>query len=249
MISFPLIFFFHRQNCDRIKQSASSATRRVFVVECMGGYCGYLATMSALAGGADAAYVFEEKLTLEDLKVCTSVSNFWGRLNTHKLHGLLTFYFFSFLSEPLPTENPYYFSFANSRCCKDFYFILNQTTFKLKETTKYEMGKTEEESSGNYKPRRNTNELIMELAFFFSCTCVLGLEPRSSDSEPSALTTGLLNKAVALACPRYSWPRMLKVAPCTVVRSYIQIFSAWWVTTILYNYVATLCELRYDWTN
>ena len=69
-------FFFHRQNCDRIKQSASSATRRVFVVECMGGYCGYLATMSALAGGADAAYIFEEKLTLEDLKVCTSVSNF-----------------------------------------------------------------------------------------------------------------------------------------------------------------------------
>ena len=34
-------------------------------------------------------------------------------------------------------------------------------------------------------------------------------------------------EAVALACSRYSWPRMLKVAPCTVVRSYIQIFSAW----------------------
>ena len=30
----------------------------------------------------------------------------------------------------------------------------------------------------------------------------LGLEPGSSDSEPSALTTGLPNKAVALACPR-----------------------------------------------
>ena len=30
-----------------------------------------------------------------------------------------------------------------------------------------------------------------------------GLEPGSSDSEPSALTTGLLNKAVVLACPRY----------------------------------------------
>ena len=39
---------------------------------------------------------------------------------------------------------------------------------------------------------------------------------------------------------------MLKVAPCTVVRSYIQIFSAWWVTAILYNYGATLCELRYN---
>ena len=87
-------FFFHRQNCDRIKQSASSATRRVFVVECMGGYCGYLATMSALAGGADAAYIFEEKLTLEDLKVCTSVSNFWGRLTIHKLHGFIFFLFF-----------------------------------------------------------------------------------------------------------------------------------------------------------
>ena len=30
-----------------------------------------------------------------------------------------------------------------------------------------------------------------------------GLEPGSSDSEPSALTTGLLEKAVALVCPRY----------------------------------------------
>ena len=30
-------------------------------------------------------------------------------------------------------------------------------------------------------------------------------------------TTGLLDKAVALAYPRYSWPSMLKVAPCTVV--------------------------------
>ena len=31
----------------------------------------------------------------------------------------------------------------------------------------------------------------------------------------------------------------------TVVRSYIQIFSTWWVTITLYNYEATLCELRY----
>ena len=51
-----------------------------------------------------------------------------------------------------------------------------------------------------------------------------GLEPGSSDSEPSALTTGLQDKTVALACPRYSWPRMIKVAPCTVVQLYIQIF-------------------------
>ena len=43
------------------------------------------------------------------------------------------------------------------------------------------------------------------------------IEPRLSDSEPSALTTGLLDKAVALACLWYSWPRMLKVAPCMVI--------------------------------
>jgi len=42
----------------------------VFVIETMGGYCGYLATMSALAGGADAAYIYEEPFTIEELQVC-----------------------------------------------------------------------------------------------------------------------------------------------------------------------------------
>lgn len=54
--------------CDRIKQSATGTKRRVFVVETMGGYCGYLATMSGLAGGADAAYVFEDKFSITDLR-------------------------------------------------------------------------------------------------------------------------------------------------------------------------------------
>ncbi|XP_031570311.1 ATP-dependent 6-phosphofructokinase, muscle type-like isoform X3 [Actinia tenebrosa] len=53
--------------CDQIKMSALSSFKRVFVVECMGGYCGYLATMGALASGADAAYIFEENFTLQDL--------------------------------------------------------------------------------------------------------------------------------------------------------------------------------------
>ena len=57
------------QICDRIKQSATGTKRRVFVVETMGGYCGYLATMSALAAGADAAYIFEEKTTISHLRV------------------------------------------------------------------------------------------------------------------------------------------------------------------------------------
>ena len=41
------------------------------MIETMGGYCGYLATMSALAGGADAAYIFEESFTIGDLQVVT----------------------------------------------------------------------------------------------------------------------------------------------------------------------------------
>jgi 6-phosphofructokinase 1 len=54
--------------CDRIKQSAAGTKNRVYVIETMGGYCGYLATMSGLAGGADAAYIYEEKFGIKDLQ-------------------------------------------------------------------------------------------------------------------------------------------------------------------------------------
>lgn len=53
--------------CDRIRQSAQGTKRRVFVIETMGGYCGYLATLAGLAGGADAAYIFEEPFGIKDL--------------------------------------------------------------------------------------------------------------------------------------------------------------------------------------
>ncbi|CAI4220614.1 unnamed protein product, partial [Auanema sp. JU1783] len=52
---------------DKIKQSATGTKRRVFIIETMGGYCGYLATLSALASGADNAYIFEEKFTVSDI--------------------------------------------------------------------------------------------------------------------------------------------------------------------------------------
>ena len=54
-------------SCDILRQSAHGNRKRVFVVETMGGYCGYLATMAALAGGADAAYIFEEPFTVVDV--------------------------------------------------------------------------------------------------------------------------------------------------------------------------------------
>lgn len=35
----------------------------------MGGYCGYLSTVTGIAVGADAAYVYEDPFTIHDLKV------------------------------------------------------------------------------------------------------------------------------------------------------------------------------------
>ncbi|KAF4078717.1 hypothetical protein AMELA_G00184820 [Ameiurus melas] len=54
--------------CDRIKESSAGTKRRVFIIETMGGYCGYLATMAGLAAGADAAYIYEEPFRIRDLK-------------------------------------------------------------------------------------------------------------------------------------------------------------------------------------
>ena len=51
---------------DRIKSSGSAA-KRAFVVETMGRYCGYLALMSAIAGGAERVYLHEEGISLTSL--------------------------------------------------------------------------------------------------------------------------------------------------------------------------------------
>jgi 6-phosphofructokinase 1 len=55
------------QAVDQIKQSAV-ASRRCFVVETMGGYCGYLTLMGGLATGAERVYLHEEGITLKDLQ-------------------------------------------------------------------------------------------------------------------------------------------------------------------------------------
>ena len=52
---------------DKIKESAV-ASRRCFVVETMGEYCGYLAFMSGLATGAERVYLNEDKPSLKDLQ-------------------------------------------------------------------------------------------------------------------------------------------------------------------------------------
>jgi 6-phosphofructokinase 1 len=51
---------------DKIKDTAGS-THRAFIVEVMGDQCGYLPLMSALACGAERAYLPEDGIALDDL--------------------------------------------------------------------------------------------------------------------------------------------------------------------------------------
>lgn len=55
-------------NVDKIKESAV-ASRRCFVVQVMGGDCGYLALVSGLSTGAERVYLPEEGVSLADLQV------------------------------------------------------------------------------------------------------------------------------------------------------------------------------------
>ena len=48
-------------------RQAGIATRRCFVVETMGGQCGYLALLGGLSGGAVRVYLHEEGITLQEL--------------------------------------------------------------------------------------------------------------------------------------------------------------------------------------
>ncbi|XP_061820843.1 ATP-dependent 6-phosphofructokinase, platelet type isoform X2 [Nerophis lumbriciformis] len=73
--------------CDRIKQSASGTKRRVFIIETMGGYCGYLATVAGLAAGADAAYIYEEPFDIRDLQA--NVEHLTEKMKTSIQRGLV----------------------------------------------------------------------------------------------------------------------------------------------------------------
>ncbi|XP_072811326.1 ATP-dependent 6-phosphofructokinase, platelet type isoform X2 [Vicugna pacos] len=75
------------ETCDRIKQSASGTKRRVFIIETMGGYCGYLANMGGLAAGADAAYIFEEPFDIRDLQ--SNVEHLTEKMKTTIQRGLV----------------------------------------------------------------------------------------------------------------------------------------------------------------
>ncbi|KAJ0022654.1 hypothetical protein NQD34_014788 [Periophthalmus magnuspinnatus] len=73
--------------CDRIKQSASGTKRRVFIIETMGGYCGYLASVGGLASGAEAAYIYEEPFDIKDLQA--NVEHLTEKMKTSIQRGLV----------------------------------------------------------------------------------------------------------------------------------------------------------------
>mgnify|MGYP003362676316 CR=1 FL=1 len=54
--------------CDAIKQSAAATRKRCFVVECMGGNCGYISTYTQLTAGAVASYSPEEGIPIEQFE-------------------------------------------------------------------------------------------------------------------------------------------------------------------------------------
>lgn len=54
--------------CDAVKQSASASRQRSFVIEVQGGYCGYIASYTALITGAIASYTPEERISLKKIQ-------------------------------------------------------------------------------------------------------------------------------------------------------------------------------------
>ncbi|XP_068604834.1 ATP-dependent 6-phosphofructokinase, platelet type-like isoform X2 [Brachionichthys hirsutus] len=75
------------ETCDRIKQSASGTKQRVFIIETMGGYCGYLATVGGLAAGADTVYIYEEPFGIRDLQA--NVEHLTEKMKTTIQRGLV----------------------------------------------------------------------------------------------------------------------------------------------------------------
>uniref|UniRef100_A0A674DND5 Phosphofructokinase, platelet n=1 Tax=Salmo trutta TaxID=8032 RepID=A0A674DND5_SALTR len=75
------------ETCDRIKQSASGTKRRVFIIETMGGYCGYLASVGGLAAGADTVYIYEEPFGIRDLQ--SNVEHLTEKMKTGIQRGLV----------------------------------------------------------------------------------------------------------------------------------------------------------------
>uniref|UniRef100_A0A8D3BNE8 6-phosphofructokinase n=1 Tax=Scophthalmus maximus TaxID=52904 RepID=A0A8D3BNE8_SCOMX len=150
--------------CDRIKQSAAGTKRRVFIVETMGGYCGYLATMAGLATGADAAYIYEEPVNIHHLEV--NVEHLVEKMKTTVKRGLILRFVRNLLhfspeqNQLYTLQNPFDRNFATKMGMKSVLWL----TDKLKEC--YRHGRIFANSADS--------------------ACVLGMRKRSLVFQPLA---------------------------------------------------------------
>ncbi|KAG8135860.1 hypothetical protein E2320_008859 [Naja naja] len=67
--------------------SLGSDTAVNAAMETMGGYCGYLSTVTGIAVGADAAYIYEDPFTIHDLKA--NVEHLTDKMKTDIQRGLV----------------------------------------------------------------------------------------------------------------------------------------------------------------
>uniref|UniRef100_A0A7N8XZS7 6-phosphofructokinase type A n=1 Tax=Mastacembelus armatus TaxID=205130 RepID=A0A7N8XZS7_9TELE len=167
--------------CDRIKQSAAGTKRRVFIVETMGGYCGYLATMAGLAAGADAAYIFEEKFNIKDLQV--NVEHLVEKMKTTVKRGLI-----------LRNEN------CNANYTTDLIFNLyseeGKGVFDCRKNVLGHMqqGGTPTPFDRNFATKMGANLLCIVLTEHFRFLCPLGRI--FANSQDSACLLGMRKRAL-----------------------------------------------------
>uniref|UniRef100_A0A8C2EHF9 ATP-dependent 6-phosphofructokinase n=1 Tax=Cyprinus carpio TaxID=7962 RepID=A0A8C2EHF9_CYPCA len=165
--------------CDRIKQSAAGTKRRVFIIETMGGYCGYLATMAGLSAGADAAYIYEEKFGIRDLE--RNVEHLTEKMKTTVKRGLI-----------LRNEN------CSSNYTTDFIFNLyseeGKGVFDCRKNVLGHMqqGGTPTPFDRNFATKMGAKavlwltEKLKESTLFVNSACVLGMRKRGLVLQPLA---------------------------------------------------------------
>lgn len=68
-LGFDIVVNVVMESCDCIKQFVLGIKCCVFIVEIMGGYCGYLVIVIGIVVGVDVVYVFEDFFNIYDLKV------------------------------------------------------------------------------------------------------------------------------------------------------------------------------------
>ncbi|XP_022645442.1 ATP-dependent 6-phosphofructokinase-like isoform X2 [Varroa jacobsoni] len=188
--------------CDRIRQSAQGTKRRVFVVETMGGYCGYLATLAGLAGGADAAYIYEEKFGIKDLM--GDVIHMQAKMSEGVSRGLI-----------LRNEN------ANQNYTTDFIFRLYSEEGKNIFTTRQNiLGHMQQGGSPSPFDRNFGTKMASKAANFLIEALSKG--PAFCKTQESAVLLGLVQR-------QYRFTPVQELQKDTDFKARVSRISPWWM--------------------